>query len=102
MFDLKGKVALITGGASGIGAATARRLSEAAASVIIADLNENAAKTLADELPGAKGVAMDVTNAASIAAGMQGIHRLDILVNNAGIGLVGGIAQTEEADLLRA
>jgi 2-keto-3-deoxy-L-fuconate dehydrogenase len=101
VFDLTGKVALITGGASGIGAATARRLSEAGASIIVADLNEVTAKTLAGELSGAKGLAMDVTSTASIAAVMDGLNRLDILVNNAGIGLVGGIAQTEEADYAR-
>lgn len=101
MFDLTGKVALITGGASGIGAATAWRLTGAGASVVIADLNEQAAQALAKELPGAKAVAMDVTNAASIAAALKGLSRLDILVNSAGIGLVGGIAQTEEADFNR-
>ena len=101
MFELTGKLALITGGASGIGAATARRLTDAGASVVLADLNEAAAKTLAAELPGAKAVAMDVTSAASIAAAIQGLERLDILVNNAGIGHVGGIAETEEADFAR-
>jgi NAD(P)-dependent dehydrogenase (short-subunit alcohol dehydrogenase family) len=101
VFDLTDKVALITGGASGIGAATARRLSSAGASVIVADLNEAAAKALAAELPGAKAVAMDVTSSASIATAIQGLKRLDILVNNAGIGLVGGIAETEEADFAR-
>ena len=101
MFDLTGKLALITGGASGIGAATARRLSQAGAGVIIADLNEKAAKTLAAELPGAKAVAMDVTSSPSIATVMQELKQLDILVNSAGIGLVGGIAQTEEADYAR-
>ena len=101
MFELTGRVALITGGASGIGAATARRLTDAGASVVLADLNEAAAKTLAAELPGAKAVAMDVTSAASIAAAIQGLERIDILVNNAGIGLVGGIAETEEADFAR-
>jgi NAD(P)-dependent dehydrogenase (short-subunit alcohol dehydrogenase family) len=101
VFDLTGKVALITGGASGIGAATARRLASAGASVTVADLNEAAAKALAAELPRAKAVAMDVTSSASIAAAIQGVERLDILVNNAGIGLVGGIAQTEEADFAR-
>ena len=101
MFELTGKVALITGGASGIGAATARRLTDAGASVVLADLNEGAAKTLAAELPGAKAVVMDVTSATSIAAAIQGLERLDILVNNAGIGHVGGIAETEEADFAR-
>jgi 2-keto-3-deoxy-L-fuconate dehydrogenase len=101
VFELTGKLALITGGASGIGAATARRLTDAGASVVLADLNEAAAKTLAAELPGAKAVAMDVTSAASIAAAIHGLERLDILVNNAGIGLVGGIAETEEADFAR-
>ena len=101
MFELTGKVALITGGASGIGAATARRLTDAGANVVLADLNEAAAKTLAAELPGAKAVAMDVTSATSIAAAIQGLERLDILVNNAGIGHVGGIAETEEADFAR-
>jgi NAD(P)-dependent dehydrogenase (short-subunit alcohol dehydrogenase family) len=101
VFELTGKLALITGGASGIGAATARRLTDAGASVVLADLNEAAAKTLAAELPGANAVAMDVTSAASIAAAIQGLERLDILVNNAGIGLVGGIAETEEADFAR-
>lgn len=101
MFDLKGRVALITGGASGIGAATARRLAAAGASVVIADLNEQAAKMLAAELPGAQGLAMDVTNTASIRAVFEELSRLDILVNNAGIGLVGGLAQTEEDDFDR-
>lgn len=101
VFDLKGKSALITGGASGIGAATARRLTEAGASVIVADLNEDAAKGLAAELTGARAVAMDVTSAASIDAALQGLERLDILVNCAGIGLVGSIAQTEAADYER-
>jgi NAD(P)-dependent dehydrogenase (short-subunit alcohol dehydrogenase family) len=101
VFDLKGKLALITGGASGIGAATARRLAGAGASVLIADLNEQAAQELAKELPGAKGIAMDVTSTASIAAAIHGLNRLDILVNNAGIGLVGGIAETEETDFNR-
>ena len=59
MFELTGKLALITGGASGIGAATARRLTDAGASVVLADLNEGAAKTLAAELPGAKAVVID-------------------------------------------
>ncbi len=69
--------------------------------MVIADLNEQAAQQLAKELPGAKGIAMDVTSTASIAAAIHGLNRLDILVNNAGIGLVGGIAETEETDFNR-
>lgn len=101
MFDLKDKIALITGGASGIGAATAKRLTSAGASVVIADVNEHAAKTLAAELPRAQGVTMDVASTASINAVIGGLSRLDILVNNAGIGLVGGIAQTEAEEFHR-
>jgi 2-keto-3-deoxy-L-fuconate dehydrogenase len=101
VFDLKDKVALITGGASGIGAATAKRLTSAGANVVIADVNGQAAKGLAAELPGAQGVTMDVTSTASIHTAINGLSRLDILVNNAGIGLVGGIAQTEEEEFHR-
>jgi len=97
-FCLENKIALITGGASGIGAATARELSRAGAHVLIADLNLTAAQSLAAELPDAKAIAMDVTSAASIAAAVQSIDRLDILVNNAGIGLVGDITHTAEED----
>ena len=101
VFDLTGKVALITGGGSGIGAATCRRLAAAGSRVVVADLNEAAGKTLAAELPGATAVSMDVTSAASISAAIRDLSQLDILVNCAGIGLVGGIAQTEEADFAR-
>ena len=100
-FCLENKIALITGGASGIGAATARELSRAGAHVLIADLNLTAAQSLAAELPDAKAVAMDVTSATSIAAAVQSIDRLDILVNNAGIGLVGDITHTAEEDFAR-
>jgi 2-keto-3-deoxy-L-fuconate dehydrogenase len=100
-FRLENKIALITGGASGIGAATARELSRAGAHVLIADLNLTAAQALAAELPLATALAMDVTDAASIAVAMQGIERLDILVNNAGIGLVGDITRTTEPDFAR-
>ena len=100
-FCLKNKIALITGGASGIGAATCRELTRAGASVLIADLNLAAAQSLAAELPGAKALAMDVTEAASIASALSSIDRLDILVNNAGIGLVGDITRTSEVDFNR-
>ena len=98
---LENKIALVTGGASGIGAATARELTRAGAHVIIADLNLAAAQTLASELPNAKAVQMDVTDSASIAKAVSQIPDLDILVNNAGIGLVGDITRTSEEDFAR-
>jgi len=100
-FRLDGKIALVTGGASGIGAATCRELARACAEVIVADLNLEAAEALSKELVGARAVAMDVTSAVSIAAAVAKIERLDILVNNAGIGLVGDIAATAEEDFDR-
>jgi 2-keto-3-deoxy-L-fuconate dehydrogenase len=100
-FRLDGKIALVTGGASGIGAATCRELARAGAEVIIADLNLEAAQGLAGELPRARALRMDVTQAASIGAAMEQIQTLDILVNNAGIGLVGDLASTSEEDFER-
>ena len=100
-FCLENKIAVVTGGASGIGAATCRELARAGAQVLVADLNLAAAEALASELPHARAVAMDVTDAASITAAMRTIDRLDILVNNAGIGLVGDITRTSEEDFAR-
>jgi 2-keto-3-deoxy-L-fuconate dehydrogenase len=100
-FRLDGKIALVTGGASGIGAATCRELTRAGAHVIIADLNLPAAQSLAAELPNARAIEMDVTDAASIARAFSSIPTLDILVNNAGIGLVGDITRTSEPDFNR-
>src|SRR5260370_9145438 len=100
-FHLENKIALITGGASGIGAATARELTRAGAHVLIADLSLAAAQSLAAELPNATAVAMDVTDSASIANAFANISHLDILVNCAGIGLVGDITRTNEEDFAR-
>jgi NAD(P)-dependent dehydrogenase (short-subunit alcohol dehydrogenase family) len=100
-FRLDGKVALVTGGASGIGAATCRELARAGAEVVVADLNLEAAQGLAGELPNARALRMDVTQAASIGAALDQISTLDILVNNAGIGLVGDLASTSEEDFER-
>jgi NAD(P)-dependent dehydrogenase (short-subunit alcohol dehydrogenase family) len=100
-FRLEKNIALVTGGASGIGAATARELARAGAHVLIADLNLAAAQALAAELPNARAVAMDVTDSASIATAFADIPHLDILVNNAGIGLVGDITRTSEEDFER-
>jgi NAD(P)-dependent dehydrogenase (short-subunit alcohol dehydrogenase family) len=100
-FRLDGLHALVTGAASGIGAATARELVRAGAFVWIADLNLQAAEALAAALGSARAVRMDVTSPESIDATASQLERLDILVNNAGIGHVGGIATTEAEDFDR-
>ena len=87
---LQGKVAVITGGARGIGRAIAARYVAEGAAVVIADLNEAGAKATAAEIGGAcTGMAFDVTQQDSIDAMVAGVvaahGRLDILINNAGI-----------------
>ena len=83
-----GKVALVTGGASGIGAATARLLAAEGASVIVADVDEAGGTAVAREIAGTF-VALDVSREAAWADAVTGIDRahgrLDILINNAGI-----------------
>lgn len=97
-FRLDGKVAMVTGGASGIGESTCRVLANAGASVLIADLNGEAAAKLAAQIPGSRAVQCDITSESSVKAAFAGIPALDILVNNAGIGHVGGIEDTSLED----
>jgi NAD(P)-dependent dehydrogenase (short-subunit alcohol dehydrogenase family) len=101
VFRLDGKVALVTGGASGIGKCTCEELARAGASVIVADVNVERAQALATSLPGAKAVHIDVTNRESIDIAAAHLDRLDILVNNAGIAHVGSIAEVEPNDFDR-
>jgi NAD(P)-dependent dehydrogenase (short-subunit alcohol dehydrogenase family) len=100
-FRLDNRHALVTGGASGIGAATVKELVRAGAFVWIADINHAAAEALAESVGSAHALAMDVTSPSSIAAAASHLERLDILVNNAGIGHVGSIETTEPADFDR-
>ena len=88
MNRLKGKTALITGAARGLGAAIARRFVEEGATVIINDLNLEAARATAKSLNGA-GFAANVADSKDVARMFADVakvtSRLDILVNNAGI-----------------
>ncbi|MGE3075840.1 MAG: SDR family NAD(P)-dependent oxidoreductase [Dehalococcoidia bacterium] len=95
MGRLDGKVAVVTGGASGIGAATVRKFVDEGARVVIADLQAEVANDLASSLgENATAVACNVVNesevAAAIAAAVERWGRLDILFNNAGFGGISG------------
>ena len=87
---LDGKVAIVTGGARGIGRAIAARYAADGARVVIADLNEAGARAAAEEIGGAAlGLGLDVTRGeqidSAIAATVARFGGLDILVNNAGL-----------------
>ena len=100
MGRLDGKVALITGGASGIGEATARRFVAEGARVVLADLQDDAGAALAAELGDAARFAhCDVRNeddqTAAVAAAVDQFGRLDVAIANAGIvGVMGPFAET--------
>jgi 3-hydroxybutyrate dehydrogenase len=106
MVQLKGKVAIVTGAASGIGKEIARRFAEEGARVIIADLTLHAAQATAEEFAAAGGeampIAMDVGNEtaveAGIAATIKTYGRIDILVSNAGIQIVHPLDEFPFAD----
>ena len=83
--ELKGIGALVAGGASGLGEATARELATRGARVTVADLNEERGKALADEIGGAFAPA-DVTDEAQVRAAVESVAGLRLAVSCAGIG----------------
>jgi 2-keto-3-deoxy-L-fuconate dehydrogenase len=100
-FRLDGRHALVTGGASGIGAATCRALAGAGASVAIVDIDRSAAEALSRDLPNSSVLIFDITDENSVKQALAALPSLDILINNAGIGLVGNIEETDLADFQR-
>lgn len=103
MGRLEGKVAVITGGASGIGAATARRFVEEGARVLIADLQGEVAEALAGELgSAASSVRCNVVSqedvAGAVSEAVRRWGRLDVMFNNAGFGGISGPLEQTTVD----
>jgi len=104
--QLKDKVAIVTGAASGIGKEIARKFVAEGAQVAVADINLDAAGATAAELgANAMGVAMDVTDEAQVEAGMDGVVErfggIDVLVSNAGVQMVAPLDEFEFSDWRR-
>ncbi|PKH37526.1 NADP-dependent 3-hydroxy acid dehydrogenase YdfG [Nocardioides alpinus] len=101
--DLTGRVALVTGGAQGLGEGMARALAAAGARVMIADINEAGAETAAGLGEGHGFVRLDVTDEAgweaAVAACVDQLGGLDVLVNNAGVEISALITEVQVDDI---
>jgi 2-hydroxycyclohexanecarboxyl-CoA dehydrogenase len=93
----EGRRALVTGGASGIGAAIARRLGAEGAAVVIGDLNQEGAQEVAAEISG-EATRLDVTDLDSARTVVRESGPFDVLVNNAGTDRFGFFTQVEPED----
>ncbi len=91
LFDLSGKVAIVTGGNSGIGLGMAQGLAKAGAKVVIVGRNQEKSNQAVQTIPGALAVRADVSDQSSVQAMAQEVlescGHIDILVNNAGINI---------------
>lgn len=102
MFQLNNKVAIITGGGSGIGKAVCLLFGKAGANVLVADLNGEAAESTASEITAAGGTAralpVNVANQQEVIAAYTAVGRIDILVNSAGVSHIGKVETTTAED----
>ncbi len=106
MTELRGQVALVTGGGRGLGEAISRTLGAAGVAVIIGDVRTEQAETVARDMASSGGEAtslkLDVTDETQVQATIQKIQktygRLDILVNNAGVDLTVPVEEMESKD----
>lgn len=102
--DLRDKIALVTGGAGGLGAATGRALAEAGAVVVVSDVAEEAGRELAEEL-GGHFVAADVSrpedNTAMVDFALDRCGRLDLVYLNAGVVSGTGLGEGFDLELYR-
>lgn len=106
MRGLHGKKVLVTGGASGIGQATAQRFLEEGCEVCVLDCSDEARDRVASELPGlAATIAADVSDTDQVQAGfseaVQVMGQVDILINNAGISIRHGFLDVTPAEFDR-
>ena len=100
MTDLAGRVAVVTGGGRGIGAAICRRLSEAGARVVVAEIDVESGQVVADEITDGVFIETDVTCEESV-RGMvsrvvEELGGIDILVNNAAVFVMRGIDASDD------
>ena len=94
---LAGRTALVTGAAAGIGAAISRELAGFGATVVLADLDADAAGKLAAELPAARALEVDLDDAAAVERCADAAESVDILVSNAGITVVERFSDSDPA-----
>ena len=102
---LAGRIALVTGGGSGIGRAIARRFAEEGAVVVVADIDGEAANAVADEIgsrDNAIAIAVDATDETGVRGAIDDAVRafggIDILINNAGLSISKSLVETTESD----